>query len=81
MTTASKGGRPATGGIKWRTPKGGGDSCWHARITMADGSRPYIRPARGIAGDDEKDGEGVVIKLPSERAMARNLRSPPGPTC
>ena len=42
MGTQSKGGRPATGSLKWRRPAKGGDPHWHVRLTLADGSRPLV---------------------------------------
>ena len=41
MKKKSKGGRPATGSIKWRRNAKTGEMQWHAQITFKDGSRPF----------------------------------------
>jgi integrase len=50
---SAAGGRPATGSVKWRRhAKPPHRLQWHARITLADGSRPWIALDPSIAADD-----------------------------
>jgi hypothetical protein len=39
--TTKKGGKPATGSVKWTKDKAGLER-WHGRVTMPDGSRPFV---------------------------------------
>ena len=53
MTTASKGGRPATGSIKWRRNPKTEKPQWFVRLTLADGSRPFVALDPSIPREDE----------------------------
>ena len=42
MAKHNQGGRPATGSVKWRRNAKTGVAQWHARVTLKDGSRPFV---------------------------------------
>ena len=61
MTTA-KGGRPATGAIKWQYSKKYGRDCWHGRVTLADKSRPWVPLDPSIPPEDEARARVCAIE-------------------
>jgi hypothetical protein len=52
-----KGGRPATGSIKWQYSEKYKKDCWHGRVSEADGSRPFVALDPNIP---ERDREGAL---------------------
>lgn len=64
MSTTSKGGRPATGTVKWRRNKKTGAMQWHARITLPDGSRPWAALDPRITREDV-EGAKACARLTS----------------
>jgi integrase len=65
--TTKKGGRPATGSIKWRRNAQTGRMHWHAQITLADGSRPFAPLDPKIPREDVARAK-VCALLVSEEA-------------
>lgn len=70
MTTA-KGGRPATGSIGWRRNVKTGVMQWHARITLADGSRSRPIPLDPSIPEDDREHAKTCARDVSARWRAR----------
>lgn len=70
--TTSKGGKPATGSIKWQRCTSAvcaeqhehplGMPHWHGRVTKADGSRPFVPLDPGIAADDTDRARACAVE-------------------
>jgi hypothetical protein len=64
--TPSKGGRPATGSIKWARNRQTGVWQWHARLTLLDGSRTAWLPIDpGIAQGDVERAKACAAQVVS----------------
>jgi hypothetical protein len=61
MTTA-KGGRPATGAIKWQRNAKTGGMQWHAQVTLADKSRPWVPIDPSIRPEDEERARSCALE-------------------
>lgn len=70
--TTSKGGRPATGWVKWRKSATTGRRHWHVRLTLTNGARPWVPLDPGIAHEDEA-GARASARLVSDEARASGL--------
>ncbi|HEY6464286.1 MAG TPA: site-specific integrase, partial [Polyangiaceae bacterium] len=60
--TTSKGGRPATGAIKWMRNAKTGAVHWHGRVTLPDGRRPWAPLDPSIPGDDEARAKACAVE-------------------
>ena len=60
--TTSKGGRPATGSIKWMRNAKTGQLHWHGRVTKGDGSRPWAPLDPSIPREDEARARTCAIE-------------------
>ncbi len=60
MTTA-KGGRPATGAVKWTKDKAGLER-WHGRVTMPDGKRQFVPLDPAIPRTDEARARACAVQ-------------------
>src|SRR5258706_15675025 len=68
--TTSRGGRPATGSIKWVRDR------WHAYVSMPDGSRP-LKPLDPKIPFGEKGSEAYERAKASARVASEWFRSNP----
>jgi len=60
MTTA-KGGRPATGAVKWTKDRAGLER-WHGRVTMPDGKRQFVPLDPAISRTDEPRAKACAVQ-------------------
>ena len=60
MTTA-KGGKPATGQVKWTKDKAGLER-WHGRVTMPDGTRRFVALDPAIPRTDEARAKVCAVQ-------------------
>jgi integrase len=72
MKTTSKGGRPATGSIKWRV-NAKGEGRWYAQITLADGSRPF-GPLDPKIAESDVEGARACARETSTRLRAFGVK-------
>jgi hypothetical protein len=72
--TTSKGGRPATGAVEWRRNPKTGARQWFARLSLADGSRPFVELDPTIPHDDQIAARECA-KLVSGHAISSTARS------
>jgi len=68
----SKGGRPATGSIKWRRNAKTGVIHWHAQISLADGSRPW-KPLDPRILETDRPGALAFAERLSDAMRARGM--------
>ncbi len=68
--TSAKGGRPATGSIKWRRNAKTGVIHWHAQISLVDGSRPW-KPLDPRILETDRPGALAFAKRLSDAMRAR----------
>jgi integrase len=67
-----RGGRPAKGCVKWRRNAKTGRRHWHVRLTLADGSRPWVALDPAIL-EDEKAAAEACGKVVSDEARVSGL--------
>lgn len=65
--TSNRGGRPATGSIKWRAGQ------WWARVTLPNGSRPWVDLDPNILRDDVAGAKACAAQVSAD---ARNPEAP-----
>jgi integrase len=74
LVRSSKGGRPAKGSTEWRRNPKTGRSQWFARVSLLDGTRPFVELDPAIPREDEQRARDCASAI---SGMARHAASVP----